>query len=160
RAFLLKRAPPADDERRYGYRTPPNPTTVAPHMAWSPEEISKFQDIVAQLASETHLAKPGSDEGLLPIYSLVNEITGSLPADPHLAVAVEAIHEMLQPMLDEAQPFDAPTIEAMRGFARWCGDALSRMLDGQPVKSFLATSDRPVIPAPSLSIVQPADEEP
>ena len=110
-------------------------------MAWSPDEIRKFEEIVAKLAAESHLAKPGSDEGLIPIYSLINEITWSLPQTKELAEAVEAILEMLQPMLDDANPFDDASIEAMRTFAHWCSDCLESLKNGAPIESYLATSD-------------------
>jgi len=109
-------------------------------MAWSDEEIAKFEDIVSKLAAEAHLAKPGSDEGLIPIYSLVNEIE-ELPSDPMLDEAVEAIGDMIQPMLDDAIPFDAPTIEALKTLAVWCADAYLKIKNGEPLESFIASGE-------------------
>ncbi len=110
-------------------------------MAWSPDEISKFEEIAGRLTSESHLAQPDTDNGLIPIFSLVNEITEALPQDTLLAEAVEAILEMIQPMLDDAQLFDAPTIEAMQSFAQWCCQSAEKLKAGQPIESYLATTE-------------------
>ncbi|MDQ8201560.1 chemotaxis protein CheA [Pelagicoccus sp. SDUM812003] len=122
-------------------------------MAWSPDEITKFEDIASKLTSESHLAKPETDNGLIPIFSLVNEITWSLPQDEHLTEAVVAIQEMLQPMLDEATLFDAATIEAMQSFAKWCCDSVDKLRNEQPLTSYLATDDE------TPAVAEPIEQE-
>ena len=127
-------------------------------MAWSSDDISKFEEIADKLTSESHLAQPDSDNGLIPIYSLVNEITEILPQEAILSEAVEAIQDILQPLLDEACLFDASVIEAMRSFALWCGNTIERIKNDEPLLSYLATSDK----AEQLSKIQesePSEED-
>ncbi len=83
-------------------------------MQWPPEAIDQFENIVTQLAGETHLAQPDSDEGLLPILSLANELTTELPDDPAIAAIVATIEATLNPLLEETKHFDANGIETLQ----------------------------------------------
>lgn len=119
-------------------------------MAWSSEEINAFEEIASKLTSEAHLAQPDSDNGLIPIFSLVNEITWSLPQDPILTEAVVAIQEIIQSMLDEARFFDDASIEAVRSFAKWSCDAVDSLRANKPVESYLSAPEadpQPLTPA-------------
>ncbi len=150
-----------DSTENYGIR-PHDPLTTIPTMAWSQEEITKFEDIVTRLAAESHMAQPGKDDGLIPIYSLVNDIADSLPEDNALNEAVEAIQDMLQPKLDTAEPFDEATIEAMKTFANWCADSLYRIRDGKEMESYVAEGESEQQNGESelADIEIPADPEP
>ncbi len=110
-------------------------------MAWSPDEINSFEEIAAKLASESHLAQPDTDDGLIPIFSLVNEITWSLPQDPEIVQGVVGIQEVIQVMLDEAKLFDEASVSAMRAFARWCSDAVESLKNDTPIRPFSASGD-------------------
>lgn len=127
-------------------------------MAWSPDEINSFEEIAAKLASESHLAQPGTDDGLIPIFSLVNEITWSLPQDPEIVQGVVGIQEVIQVMLDEAKLFDEASVSAMRAFARWCSDAVESLKNDTPIRPFSATGDSesPAAEEPVLEI--PSDD--
>jgi len=142
-------------------------------MAWTPEEISAFEEIASKLTSESHLARPGSDEGLVPIFALLSEISETLPRDKELDEAVEAIQEIIQSLLDESCLFDEATLEAVRSFAKWSCDTADALRSGATLDSYLATSDsrtevqplaeasaaqEPETPTPSLEI--PESEEP
>ena len=83
-------------------------------MQWNPEEITRFENIVTQLAGEIHLTKPKSDEGLLPIFSLVSELSDDFASDPCIAELSKRIQVALQPMLDEAKLFEEPAIETLK----------------------------------------------
>lgn len=126
-------------------------------MAWSQDEISKFEDILSKLTSESHMLQLGSDNGVVPVFSLVNEINWALPAEPMLAEAVEAVVDMLQPMLDDAQPFNEATIEALKTFARWCSDSLDAIKADQPIESYLSagTPTEAATPSPTASEEEP-----
>ncbi len=110
-------------------------------MAWSTDEINSFEEIAAKLASESHLAQPGTDDGLIPIFSLVNEITWSLPQDPEIVQGVVGIQAVIQVMLDEAKLFDEASVQAMRSFARWCSDAVESLRNDTPIRPFSSTGD-------------------
>lgn len=125
-------------------------------MAWSPDEINSFEEIAAKLASESHHAQPDTDDGLIPIFSLVNEITWSLPQDPEIVQGVVGIQAVIQVMLDEAKLFDEASVLAMRSFARWCGDAVESLKNDTPIRPFSATGDASAEETLSLDDI-PAD---
>ncbi len=110
-------------------------------MAWSTDEINSFEEIAAKLASESHLAQPGTDDGLIPIFSLVNEITWSLPQDPEIVQGVVGIQAVIQVMLDEAKLFDEASVQAMRTFARWCSDAVESLKNDTPIRPFSVSEE-------------------
>lgn len=118
-------------------------------MAWSSDEIKTFEEIASKLASEAHLAQPDTDNGLIPIFSLVNEITWSLPQDPEIVKGVVAIQEVIQVMLDEAKLFDEASVTAMRSFARWCGDAVESLKNGTDIPDY--SVDGSAAPAEEVS---------
>ncbi|MDQ8180916.1 chemotaxis protein CheA [Pelagicoccus sp. SDUM812005] len=126
-------------------------------MAWSPDEINSFEEIAAKLASESHLAQPGTDDGLIPIFSLVNEITWSLPQDPEIVQGVVGVQEVIQAMLDEAKLFDETSVHAMRAFARWCSDAVESLRNDTPIRPFSIENSKETPVAPAAI---PIDDEP
>lgn len=93
-------------------------------MQWPEEAIVQLEDIVNRLEGETHLAKPDSDEGLLPILSLVNELSSGLPEDDSIRSIVEMIEATLNPLLEEAKLFDSNSIETLKIASRSLSDHL------------------------------------
>ncbi|MDQ8199156.1 chemotaxis protein CheA [Pelagicoccus enzymogenes] len=129
-------------------------------MAWSSDEINSFEEIAAKLASESHLAQPGTDDGLIPIFSLVNEITWSLPQDPEIVQGVVGIQEIIQAMLDEAKVFDEESVQAMRGFARWCSDAIESLRNEASIRPFDAQEPGGKAVAPAAIVLDDEEEQP
>lgn len=107
-------------------------------MTWSSEEITKFEGLISQLSAEAHRAKPGSDEGLIPIYSLVGDIADSFKQDDALNQSVAGALATLQALLDTAANFDDESIQTMVAFAKWCEKALSQMSNGAEIETFSA----------------------
>jgi len=87
-------------------------------MQWPDEAIVHFETIVTQLEGETHLVRPESDEGLLPILSLVDELSSELPNDPSVQAIVAMIEATLHPLLEEAKHFDTNSIETLQKASR------------------------------------------
>ncbi len=117
-------------------------------MAWSTEEITKYEDIISKLSAEAHHAKPGCDEGLIPIYSLLNEISDTFQGDAILEQAVTSVLQMLQAMLDEAKPFDDDSINHMISFAKWSESLISAANSDQDFPTFdpnTATASTPIV---------------
>ncbi|MCH6255218.1 chemotaxis protein CheA [Puniceicoccaceae bacterium K14] len=110
-------------------------------MTWSSEEITKFEDLISQLSAEAHRAKPGSDEGLIPIYSLIGDIADTFKQDDALNQAVQTALATLQALLDTASDFDDASIQSMIAFAKWCENALEKMTSGQEIETY---SEQPV----------------
>lgn len=120
-------------------------------MTWSSEEITKFEDLISQLSAEAHRAKPGSDEGLIPIYSLVGDISDTFQKDEALSQAVAGANATLQALLDTASNFDEASIQSMIVFAKWCEKALHKMSCGDEIGAYCEESES--------STTAPAGEE-
>lgn len=86
-------------------------------MQWPEEAIAHLEDIVAKLTGEIHLAKPNSDEGILPILSLASELSTELPNDPAIRAIIESIDATLEPLLNEAKHFDPNSIKSLKNIS-------------------------------------------
>lgn len=83
-------------------------------MQWSPETIDHLESIAAQISGEARLTQPGSDEGLLPLYSLLGDLTSSFPSDPAVSAIAESLEATLTPLIEEARFFDSQSIAELQ----------------------------------------------
>lgn len=88
------------------------------------ESYQALDDAISRLAAESMLAKVGSDEGLLPAYSLLTEIREYCAAAPTLLEKIATRHLQLEGLLDAAKPFDEPTVENLRRLVAWLPEAV------------------------------------
>jgi two-component system chemotaxis sensor kinase CheA len=102
-------------------------------MPISPAQYQSLDESINRLASESILAQPGRDEGLVPSYSLLGDLCDLCAGDPQLAEAVGATRTALEKLLDTAQPFDSATLGELRRLVEWLPDALSRSKAGEPI---------------------------
>ena len=79
-------------------------------MKWSPETIDQLESIATQISSEARRTQPGSDEGLLPLYSLLGDLGSDLPGDPAISAIVDSLEATLTPLIEEARFFDPENI--------------------------------------------------
>lgn len=99
-------------------------------MPFSPDTLASFDDICSRLAGESILARLGSDEGLVPAYSLTNELlTLVIEAnDPTLVAPLEArlqaVQAVLGSRLDAGLPFDEAALGELRNLVAWLPEAL------------------------------------
>jgi len=96
-------------------------------MQWTLEEITRLEEIVNRLSGEINLAKPESDEGLLPIFSLGNELVEDFAKDPSIGSLSSELLSAVQPILDGGQEFDQATIDSMKSTATCLSDALLKI---------------------------------
>lgn len=95
-------------------------------------DLQALDDACNRLASETVLAQAGSDEGLIPAYSLLSDIAESVAADPVLTAPVGEVRAKLDRLLDAALPFDDASLGALRRLAGWLGKAVDALRGEQP----------------------------
>ena len=133
------------------------------------ETLSAFEDTINRLAAESVLAQAGSDEGLIPTYSLIGELAEQASLEPAILKPVKELHAKLEQRLDSALPFDEPTLVAVRELVRWLPSALAAVKAGQSVPAMAGATvvtAQPVAPseqakpAPAPSASAPAGIDP
>src|SRR5262245_21992092 len=113
-------------------------------MPIAPASLAALDENLNRLATETILAAPGKDEGLVPSYSLLGELRELCAGEPVLHAAVTAVHAALEKRLDTAQPFDAETLGALRQLVEWLPGALAAVKAGETTAPFTQTKAAPV----------------
>ena len=110
--------------------------------------FSLIDDLFSRLAGESIFAQPGSDEGLVPSYSLLGEIVGHASEAPELTGPLQELLNRLDALLSEAKPFDTAAVEHLRKVVAWLPAALAgarreqRLADEGPA----SPSPRPAAP--------------
>ncbi|TVR53717.1 MAG: chemotaxis protein CheA, partial [Puniceicoccaceae bacterium] len=105
-------------------------------MNWTPEALKSFENLTSKIAAELVFAQPGKDEGLIPVYSLLNELNESFPEVPVLTEALDGLLAILGTHLDEARPFDRPLLDRLGAFTIWVDNAFTAFSAGQTPPSF------------------------
>jgi two-component system chemotaxis sensor kinase CheA len=110
------------------------------------ETFPPLEDTLNRLAAESVLAQVGRDEGLIPAYSLLGELTELSSVEPQLIAPLKAMREQLEKRLDSALPFDDATLGALRAIVDWLPIAVAAAKIGQPIPAF-QTAPKPAAPA-------------
>ena len=108
-------------------------------MPLAPENYQALDDALNRLASESILATPGRDEGLIPSYSLLGEILTLCESEPVLHAAIQSTHTTLDKLLDVAQPFNETTIMQLRKLIDWLPEAIEAVKEGKAPDDFGAS---------------------
>lgn len=112
--------------------------------------FSLIDDLFSRLAGESIFAQPGSDEGLVPSFSLLGEIIGHAAPAPELTGPLQALLDRLDALLSEAKPFDAAAVEHLRQIVAWLPAALAGARREQRL------ADESAAPPPPAPLVPPA----
>ena len=81
-------------------------------MSISLETFPVLEDAFNRLASESILAQPGRDDGLIPAYSLLADMADATISDSLLHEPIVELRKKLDALLDTARPFDDETLGA------------------------------------------------
>jgi two-component system chemotaxis sensor kinase CheA len=120
-------------------------------MSLSAATYALLDDLVSRLAAESIFARVGTDEGLIPSYSLLGDMIAQWGANNPAAAPVVALRARLDALLDSAQPWDEATSKALQSLVAWLPAALIADRDGQKA---------PPPPAGSASGAAPAEKAP
>ncbi len=122
-------------------------------MPLAAEIYQALDDALSRLASESMLATPGRDEGLIPSYSLLGEIAGLCTGEPALHAAVQGMHATLDKLLDAAKPFNESSIAQLRTLIDWLPNAVEAVKTGKTPEAFAAGASpaAAAVPAPEES---------
>ena len=107
-----------------------------PHLTPEPmpitsESIIALEDIFHRIASESILAQPGRDDGLIPAYSLLGELIELTAPDYDFCATATEMRNSLEALLDAAQPFDDRTLDQFTAFIHWLPEAITAATTGQ-----------------------------
>jgi two-component system chemotaxis sensor kinase CheA len=100
------------------------------------ETFPPLEDTINRLAAESVLAQVGRDEGLIPAYSLLGELTELSGAEPLLVEPLQTMRALLEKRLDSALPFDDASLAALRAIVNWLPVAVAAAKIGQPIPAF------------------------
>ncbi len=108
-------------------------------MSLSEDKISACDSILNRIATELVLASPGSDDGLVPVYSLMSGLAAEVDgADSVMHQACVHVRRALDELLDESCPFDERTLEYVSNFTSWAQDGLLALRNGGELLPFSA----------------------
>jgi len=110
-------------------------------MAQKQQLLDDLESIINKITTETLLAQPGRDEGMIPIYSLLTELEEQSETVESLPEAIMAVKGHLDSLLDECKPFEASDITLLKNFETWFDGAIQQLKADQPVKAFDAKAD-------------------
>lgn len=102
------------------------PATIEIDTALLDELGSSFNAI----ATELMLARAGADEQLVPVYSLVTELSEKGAETPLVGEGAVELKTALDALLDEAQPWDGETLAYANSFTTWGQSVLNALRKG------------------------------
>lgn len=105
-------------------------------MPLSPDAQTQAEEVLNKIATEQVLARPGSDEGLIPAYALLTEWRDVIESEPVLSEGVTVLMRELDELLDSAEPFDEKSLKALSDFVVWAQLALRQLTAGEPPDPF------------------------
>ena len=122
-------------------------------MPISADLLEKIEELVNRLASESLLAAPGRDDGMIPSYSMLGELAEHCAGFPELQSAVAGVRALVDRRLEAAQPFDAETLAHLLALVEWLPAALDCLRAGAPLPARVAAAPNPVAPPAALAPV-------
>lgn len=108
-------------------------------MPLNEEQLNTCDSTLNRIATELVLASAGKDDGMVPIYSLVNELSGTVDTyEDTIHAACMHVRRAMDELLDESQPFDERTLEYVSDFTSWAQDGILSLRNGQSISSYPA----------------------
>lgn len=94
---------------------------------------STAEELLGKIILELSLTRSGSEEGLIPIYSLLGDLETLCQDRPPWDACVHGLLQSLGDLLDEARGFDDATLDALQAFIAWAQEAISKEKKGEAV---------------------------
>jgi two-component system, chemotaxis family, sensor kinase CheA len=114
------------------------------------EDFSHLDDLCNRLAAESIFAEAGSDEGLIPAYSILRDVLELVPDTPGFSPVLRALHTKLDELLDAASPFDEEAVQRLRTIVAWIPDAVPAIRRNEPPPPLPTAVEEPVAEAPPV----------
>lgn len=100
----------------------------------------RLSQVLQQLAMEAGFVRPDSDEGLLPLNSLLMEALDCLATagtPESLRAALAEAHQKIQGVFDRGARFDSATASWFQAWGRWLQTAAASWLERKPVPGWV-----------------------
>lgn len=126
-------------------------------MSITPAQLSALEDSANRLAGESILAQAGRDDGLVPSYSLLNDLRDAAAADAELQAPIAAVLAVLDRLLETAKPFDDVSLGKLRALVDWLPQALAARRHSAPLPAMAAgNGTAAAVPAAAAAPVEAA----
>ena len=112
-------------------------------MPIPPDALPSIEEALNRLATESILAQPGRDEGMVPAYSLLGDLAGLCADEPKVQAPIKALQDRLEKALDSSSPFTAELLAALRGLSTWLVAALCDIRGGNEPRSYASMAEAP-----------------
>ena len=120
-------------------------------MQWSSETIDQLESIAEQISGEARRTQPGADDGLLPLYSLLGDLTSDLPKDPAISAVVDSLEATLTPLIEEARFFDPGAVAKLLKTSESLEQLVAELRSGETPAIQNASSQKSPSPLDSLT---------
>ncbi len=105
-------------------------------MSISSDQFAPIEETLNRLATESIIAQPGRDEGMVPAYSLLGDLQELCSLEEALREPIAAVHRELERYLDAAQAFDEALLQRLRDLIEWVPEAMECLRTSQLVTPF------------------------
>ncbi|MES2695415.1 MAG: chemotaxis protein CheA [Verrucomicrobiota bacterium] len=105
--------------------------------------LGALEDTLNRVATESVLAQAGRDDGLVPSYSLLGDLSEQCAGEPGWQERVNATRAALEVKLDTAQPFDAATLTQLHGLVEWLTSEIACVRSGKEACAPVALATLP-----------------
>lgn len=122
-------------------------------MSLSEQQLHEFETKLNKIAAELIIAQPGSDEGLLPAYSLLTELA-EIAQNSVLEGSVANARAAIDQLLDNGDPYDNATLDYLGNFSTWAQETLSALKRGSAVAPY------PPMPKPAAKTAKKSTNTP
>ncbi|HEY5228296.1 MAG TPA: chemotaxis protein CheA, partial [Opitutaceae bacterium] len=112
-------------------------------MPIPPDALPSIEEALNRLATESILAQPGRDEGMVPAYSLLGDLAGLCADEPKVQAPIKALQDRIDKALDSSSPFTAELLAALRGLSTWLVAALCDIRGGNEPRSYASMAEAP-----------------
>ncbi len=111
-------------------------SVIAPFLSEFPmnppaSRTAQLDDLSSRLASEYMFIQIGSDEGLVPCYSLLTDMLDLVSVQEPLGQSLAEVRQKLDILLTAAQPVDGDTKGALQRLLDWLPAALTEVAAGR-----------------------------
>ncbi len=132
-------------------------------MPLSTDALSACENRLNQISTEIALAKPGTQDSLVPIYSILSELSEYGQQEAFLASACHRIEEQLSSILDQGAPMEQPLIDEISAFINWAEESLNLLAMGKECSEFTyleASKDNEEASQQEDKKISPTQEDP
>lgn len=107
-----------------------------------PSGPGPIERIAQQFSAELLLAEEDSDEGLLPMYSLVSELASLFEDSLPVQESIQAVTDRLENLLDNACRFSRSDLDLLTEFNLWLETTRHAFSDNQAIAPFQPSNEQ------------------